>query len=266
MKTIVKMVFVWAVLPMVFFACKKEKEEGKGSIEIQFVHKVEGALLEVDQMIYENAAGNPYEVNEVQWFITRLEFYKEGSKVAVPEENTKVHYVDTDLPETFNYLVWDAFPEGVYDSLVFTFGFNQADNISYSFPNPPESNMFWPEVMGGGYHYMKLNGKWRDTVQNIRSFNFHLGIGQIYEEDNPLPIELIHNHFKVCVPLNALKIENDKTTQMELVMQIEKWFKEPNTWDHNVVGSHIMKKQEAMKAGCENGHNVFALGQVSIKQ
>jgi len=264
MKTLKTLILFIAIL-FVVSACKKEEEKGTGRIEIEFVHQVDGSALQTDQMIYVNEAGNSYEVNEVQWFVTRLAFYKDGKLVEIPDTNTNVHYIDTDIASTFNWLVFDSFPEGNYDSLSFTFGFNEADNTSYRFPNPPESNMFWPEVMGGGYHYMKLNGKWLDPEQTVRSFNFHLGIGQIYEEENPIPIELIHNHFRVTLPLSSLKVEKDKTTKLQLVMNIEDWFKEPNLWDFNAYGSHIMKNQEAMHAACENGHKVFSIGQVQVK-
>ena len=44
--------------------------------------------------------------------------------------------------------------------------------------------MFWPEMLGGGYHYMKMNMIWSDTSA-LNPFNMHLGIGQIYSSLEP---------------------------------------------------------------------------------
>ena len=38
---------------------------------------------------------------------------------------------------------------------------------------------------------------------------------------------------------------------------IENWFKNPNTYDHNQWGGDIMQNQPAMKIAAENGWNVF---------
>ena len=40
-------------------------------------------------------------------------------------------------------------------------------------------------------------------------------------------------------------------------MNVENWFKNPHTYDHNYWGSHIMQKQDAMHMLKENGWNVF---------
>ena len=43
-----------------------------GDIAFFFQHKVNGERLVVDEMKYTNAAGNRYEVNEIQWFISDI--------------------------------------------------------------------------------------------------------------------------------------------------------------------------------------------------
>jgi hypothetical protein len=43
--------------------------------------------------------------------------------------------------------------------------------------NPPESYMFLPNFLGGpngGYHYLKLNGKWLDTNSVVTPVDFTL--------------------------------------------------------------------------------------------
>ena len=117
-----------------------------------------------------------------------------------------IHYVDTDLPETWEYALLDKIPAGNYDSISFTFGISEEKNQSLMFVNPPESYMFWPELLGGGYHYMKLNGKWENLESNILPFNFHLGIGQIRDPETQEIIGFEQNYFRVSLPNSAFSI------------------------------------------------------------
>ena len=122
--------------------------------------------------------------------------------------------------------------------------------------------MAWPEVLGGGYHYLMLNGWWKDTLDLRRPFNFHLGIGQNYENNSGQVHDItgfVDNSFAVTPSGNGFEVESGKITQIKLVMNIESWFKSPIIYDHNQWGGAIMQNQEAMHIGCLNGYDVFSL-------
>jgi len=61
------------------------------------------------------------------------------------------------------------------------------------------------------------------------------------------------------LPSSEFTIAEDKTTEITIRMNIEKWFKEPHIYDHNQWGGDIMEKQAAMKLVSENGWNVFSV-------
>lgn len=119
--------------------------------------------------------------------------------------------------------------------------------------------MFWPQYLGGGYHYLKLNGKWLDTNNFERPYNFHLGIGQVYDQQTGAITGFIQNYFQVDVPASSFEMLNEGEVTINLVMHVDRWFNNPHTYDHNEWGGDIMQKQEAMKLGCENGHDVFGI-------
>jgi hypothetical protein len=78
-------------------------------------------------------------------------------------------------------------------------------------------------------------------------------------QQETMPITgFVHNYFKVNLPASIIVNEN-KSIQLTLIMNIDQWFREPHIYDHNQWGGSIMQKQAAMKMGCENGHNVFNL-------
>ena len=234
-----------------------EPEPAQGKIGFTFNHVVEGNPVVFDTMIYQNAAGNQYLVNEIQYFVSDFTLWQNGHGLML-DKWEDIHYVDTDIPDTWSYQPADDIPEGSYDSLTFIFGISEEKNQSFMFVNPPESFMFWPEYLGGGYHYMKLNGKWKDPEGIINPFNFHLGIGQIYDNDGNIT-GFIQNYFTVHLPGSSFTISNGETTHANITMHINEWFNNPNIFDFNYWGGNIMENQAAMHSGIENGHNVFSI-------
>jgi len=230
-----------------------------GKIVLNFDHKVDGQPIRFDTLIYTNAAGNPYLVNEIQYFISEVTLYCKNKDPLIINEWKELHYVDTDIPGTQVWQVYDKVPAGDYDSLNFRFGISAEKNISFMFPNPPERDMFWPEYLGGGYHYMKLNGKWMPAGQSVQTlpFDFHMGIGQFYFNNTDSIIGFIHNDFVVSLKNSSFQIIAGETNHFTITMNVEKWFTEPNVYDHDKYGGYIMQNQEAMQKAKENGHNVF---------
>ncbi len=258
---------VWALLVFLIAtssSCNKTKApETGGKMIIIFQHSVGDQELETDTMKYVNAAGNPYLVSEIQYFISDVCLHTSGGDSILLTKWEDIHYVDTDIPETLQYNLADSIPEGDYSYISFTFGINEEKNKSLMFVNPPESYMFWPEYLGGGYHYMKLNGKWKDNNGVITPFNFHLGIGQTYDSAGNIT-GFIQNYFRVVLPQSSFSIKNGQVVEVILNMDVNQWFEDPEIFDFNVWGGDIMQKQEAMHIGCMNGHNAFSISELSI--
>lgn len=256
--------FVITSLFLVLGSCNKDPDNpqtAKGKINLNFEHQIDGEPIQFDKMIYKNAAGNNCLVNEIQYFISDITLHKfDGSKVIL-DGWKDIHYVDTDIPSTWKYILNDEIEPGNYEKISFTFGINELKNNSLMFVNPPESLMFWPELLGGGYHYMKLNGKWLDKNEQVSPFNFHLGIGQIYYSYPDSITGFVQNHFDIELPNSAFEMKADKTFEFKLVMHVQNWFDSPNVYDHDFWGGDIMQNQSAMKSACENGWNVFTIHQ-----
>jgi len=262
-KNTINLAIIFGMMLMLTYSCGKdpepdpEPESNTGKIHLDFDFQVDGKALEYDTMKYVNAAGNHYLVYEVQYFITQLTVYKNG-KAKVLKGWEKEHYIDTNIPTTLSWDVYDDVEAGNYDSLSFRFGFVDADNQSFMFVNPPESNMIWTEPLGGGYHYMKLNGKWIAPNGNLRGFAFHIGRGQVYDANN-IPISFIDNSYYVTLKKSDFSVVKGKYTKLLIRMNIEQWFTNPTDYDHNTWGGDIMQTQAAMAIGVKNGWNVFEL-------
>jgi hypothetical protein len=246
--------------------CKKTEDPvpvaPSGSVSFQIDHQVDGMSLKLNELVYTNAAGNEYLVTDLMYFISDITFYRNDGTPKVIGEVKDIFYVDEKLSGTKTISFADKIPAGTYDSITFIFGISEAKNKSNLFVNPPEAIMGWPAVLGGGYHYMMMNGKWKDRNSLIMPFNFHLGIGQLYKGtgyDVDSIYAFVDNSFKVSLPGSSFTLADQEKLTFGLTMHIENWFQNPHVYDHNYWGGAIMQKQPAMQMAKENGWNVFSL-------
>lgn len=235
--------------------CRKAEENVK--ITFYFHHVVSDSILAKDDLRYVNIAGNRYEVDELQYFVSDLALWKGGNKTLISAENG-IHYVDIDIPSSLSWNPDQKIEAATYDSVSFVFGISADKNKSGLFVNPPQRDMFWPEMMGGGYHYMKMNGKWLNTSGILEAFNFHLGIGM--QDDGQGNMQFVHNCFTVSFPLKDCEIAaNMINPGFIITMDINSWFQTPVTWDWDEIGGHIMQNQDAMHKAALNGKDAFSV-------
>ena len=253
MKKTYFLTLVFAVFMAV--SCKKPVQSGDLTVNIDY--SVNGKPLITDSLCYHNEAGNEFMITEIQWFISKMELQNEQGKWV--ELEPRIFYIDTNIPESQTLRI-ASIPVGKYKTLRFTFGLDEAYNQTGLFSNPPESNMFWPEPLGGGYHYMKLNGKYRNENEELAPLNIHLGIGQNTDQS-----EFYHNYFNVELPISLTIAENTEN-QLNLFMIIDNWFRNPNLYDFDEFGSAIMQNQTAQQLLKENGKDVFSTIQHSENQ
>ena len=239
--------YIWLLLTLLLTSCTDRDKHGDLTLFVS--HEVDGTSLVMDDLRYTNEAGNPYLVNEVQWFLSNLELEDyNGNRILL----SATWYIDTNIPETQTLRISEV-PAASYRIMRFTFGLNDANNLSGAFSNPPESNMFWPDELGGGYHYMKLNGKYQNVDNLLAPLAIHLGKGQ-----NAELTEFYDNSFTVELPIE-LDVYHGRDYSLGLVMNLNNWFCTPHVYDFNTYGSAIMQNQEAQTLLKENGNDVFSI-------
>jgi hypothetical protein len=244
-----------AHLTLIFFlillqtSCKKDKETDEPSevkLNIKMQHFVNDNQLEFDNIIYTNAFGNSYSVSRLQYFISGFKLTKSDGTVISIEE---AHYVDATIEATQTFKPELKIPEGDYTSISFVFGLDAEANTNGRFPNPPESNMEWPPTLGGGYHYMKLEGKIeaRETTNNYQAHS-----GPTNGNQNFILVDLADATFSTS--------GSDLTINVK--MDINKWWENPHTIDLNTM-TMMMGNQEKQQILKENGGNVFEPGVIT---
>ena len=89
--------------------------------------------------------------------------------------------------------------------------------------------MLWPNTLGGGYHYMKLEGRYVDNYGEQKFYNTHTGglnssdysINYLFDIDNS------ESNSKIFIDMNINNIYNDPV------------------YDFNYYGSAIMSSEVA---------------------
>lgn len=236
--------FVFVITLSFFTGCTSESVQPKETaVQLQFSHLVNGNPLEMDHIKYTNAVGQAYSIKTVKYIISRVTFHKsDGSEIVMPD----IHYVDARDNTTLTYALSKSIPYGSYSSVSFVYGLVPEDNITGSLGLEMDQLMEWPVLMGGGYHYMKLEGEYvANDATNF--FNFHSGSldGVAYEIHVNLP--------------NAAFNANSSDITLGVEMEISNWFQHPVDWDFAYWGSGIMGNPDAQATVQKNGTDVFSI-------
>ncbi len=217
--------FVLIIFSFIFFnSCETDDEI---QIDICFRQFVGENQLELNNITYENEAGNLYSVERFLYVISDLTLYFENGDFMVLD-----NYYFINLDDENSLKVKNIDIPSPCVSVSFTYGFPQNKNITNLYLND-ENNfhnlMLWPTTLGGGYHYMKLEGKYLDNYGEQKFYNTHTGglNGNDYSVSYFFDIEASEEKSYIYIDMNINNIYNDPV------------------YDFNYYGSAIMSSEEA---------------------
>ncbi len=202
----------------IFTSCKKDEHlntEDKHlntNLTVNFTHTVDGNQLTTDEMIYQNANGEDYSVITLKYLISGIELQKEDGSTIVLKD---VHSIDINDPSSLSFTI-DSLDNSLYTSIAFNYGLDTSRNISNYYVNEDfHATMFWPDMMGGGYHYMKLEGAY---TNDSTFYNTHTGgtMGMDFSFTKEFDVNL-----------NVCNESGDAT--IDINMEINNWYTNPNT-------------------------------------
>ena len=159
--------------------------------------------------------------------------------------------VDLTNNNTLNYATNIVVPPGTYTGISFVYGFNEEDNIDQAYPDLNTASWNWPEPLGGGYHFMQLDGTFTSptNLNNPLPFNYHNGTARISDG-------VFEQNF---IRVNITELSIDNSTTIDIKMNLAEWFKNPNLWDLNVLNTGLMGNYDAQREMNENGQSVFSV-------
>jgi len=200
---------------------------------------------------YTNAFGNTLQISKLRYLVSRISLHKaDGSTVDFEE------YKLIDLTEPASLTLTPAImaTTGDYTGISFTYGFTEKDNTSGAYPDLNAATWNWPAMLGGGYHFMQMEGSYNDTAGAPQPYAYHNGTARVSPD--------VFEQNYISFNFNQNFTINDDTT-IEIKMNIAEWYKNTYLWDLNVYNSGLMMIYDAQIRMHENGSTVFSIGQIS---
>lgn len=238
MKSLPHFLFLMAAATIFITGCKKEdNKQLPVTWQVAVEYHVDNTPLQWDTLLYQNAAGEQYSVSRIQYYLSGFRFYFQGVQTATADT---VVYLDP-RNNAYQDFTLHGLPAGNYDSVAFYLGITPPDNIHGKLPADfVHTAMEWPDMMGGGYHFIKLEGHWDDGNNNL-GYAVHLGT-------NP--------YIVACGVKTALQLSGGNNMHT-LRMNINQWFRQPHDYSFEHDGVYTMGDSVTMQKIVDNGGDIF---------
>ena len=243
---------IWFFVIIAFTSCKDDTDCCVNlepvNVTLKFTHNWDGTPVtasDFNSFNYVTENGESVSMERLRYVV---------SNINLGGESKPYQLVDLGINSGFE-IIFNNVAQGV-NNLNFTFGFSDADNIDGVYQDLNTVSFNVPGMLGGGYHYMQFDGKYKDTNNLDANFNYH-AIRAVNRSD---PNNLIFEDTSFLVDFGSVTITNNAT--IEIKMNIAEWFKNPNTWDLNQLNTVLMPNFEAQKLISANGKSVFSLGDI----
>ncbi len=235
-----KQVILVLVLMLLVGACRKDANtQASANLKLQLKFNVDSSPLQFDTLLYRNADGQTYSVTHLEFFISNIVLHSAQGDVA----SDQVFYVNARRPNT-NIIQLDHLPARSYTGISCLIGLDSVHNQSGAlYPSQDNNGMFWPVSMGGGYHFMKLEGR---VISADTSLGYAMHLGQ-----NP---HLVH-----ATMLGKFQLYDNYTMSSVITMNINSWFETPYVYDFFVDGRYTMAYPVLMMKLKANGSDVLDL-------
>ena len=246
------------VILILLFSCHTDNDDivSQVTVGFNFIHywdDIKVINTDFNAIKYTNTSGEELSIEKLRYLISKITFQKPSGEIFVLDG---YNLVDVTNDTNSSFTPTSKIPTGDFSKVSFTFGFNNEDNYDSNYQDLNSASWNVPPLLGGGYHFMQLEGKFIDNTTTETGYAYHA----IRAVDNSITPQEFQNTF-FEVDLGSVSITKDAT--FEVKMNIAEWFKNPNTWDLNVLNNMLMSNFNAQVMMFENGQNVFSLESIT---
>ncbi len=239
----IRLTAAFLLIVSALFSCNSAQHSttdlGKSKLEIKVNHSVDGQPIRWDSVMYTNAAGNVYSIERLQYYLSNFRFYRAGVLIF---EQDSVFYIDA-RNKAVNLMVFNSVPNGGYDSVAFQVGVKEEHNTVGGLPATVENtNMIWPDAMGGGYHFLKLEGRYKTGTTTTTGYAMHIG-SRGYQAAAGVKCEL--------------HVDQYYSNTMSMTMNVNEWFRTPFNYNLEGKGASSMGVSGLMSQLQQNGADAF---------
>ena len=228
-----------------------DNKNSTGTVILELDHFVDGAPLVFNAYNYVNAAGNTYSVTKLEYVISDVTLIGEGN---ADFAYGGVHYRNHPEDETRELAIPEV-PAGNYSHLRFRFGLTAANNATGAHPDLDLAGMGWPAQMGGGYHYMRMEGNYEDNSQQVAGYTTHTGPSMGNDFSFSVELELDEDGA-------AMRVLGGATQEVHVEMNCNEWYTNPNDYDFNDWGPIMGNPNGVQTLLQQNGASVWSVSEI----
>ena len=247
-------IFALALSLVSFSSCSKDSETAPTDVRItfNFNQNWDGKTItntDFNDLKFTNAFGTTLSISKLRYLISNIKFIKPDGDVIVL---AGYNLVDVTNNKNLSFTPSGSIPLGEYSQVLFTFGFDNDSNYNNNYTDLNAASWNVPEMLGGGYHFMQLEGKFIDASATETNYAIHM----IKAVDNSGATLTFQDTF---FEVNLGSVSISKDTDFTINMNIAAWFGLPNIWDLNEYNNMLMSNFSAQIMLFENGQNIFSL-------
>jgi len=230
--------FSLVLVSLSMISCSEKEGEDGNILIIDLKHKVGNNPLAFDSVMYQNEAGNNYNITGLRYYLSNIEFWNGDDIIYQSEE---IFHIDAKSAE--NKIELEEIPLGKYTTMKYLIGIGEEMNVEGALPNEEKHDlMLWPKQMGGGYHFMKMEGYYYDASENQFGYAIHLGTS----------IGLMEGQMEVNVEID------DSYNDVNISFNVNNLFDDPS-YDFVLDGAYTMGVSNLMSSIAKNGEDVLEL-------
>ncbi|MDG1509770.1 MAG: hypothetical protein P8Q53_08345 [Flavobacteriaceae bacterium] len=245
-------------LAFVLSSCSEDNDISLNpvAITLNFSHSWDGIEItnaDFNELKFTNENEQDLSIERLRYLISEISLTHESGVVTVLDEYNLVDLTNT---KGLSFTTSETILPGDYTSVSFRFGFSNEYNIDGAYQDLNTTNFNVPAALGGGYHFMQFDGKYRDITSVEAPFNYHV-ISAIDPSNTNDPKDT-----SFSLNIGAATIGGNTNIQIE--MDVSEWFKNPTIWNLNEYDINLMGNYDVQLLMNQNGSSVFSL--VSITQ
>ena len=160
---------------VILFGCNSDSDDTISSVNVTmaFSHYWEDMQVtnsDFNTLNYTNDKGNLLSIERLRYLISDIEFTKTNGETILLEG---YNLVDVTNQTNLSFTPYQKILTGTYSNVSFVFGFVNEKNIDGAYNDLNAVSWNVPLMLGGGYHYMQLDGKFLNSNNESQGYNYH---------------------------------------------------------------------------------------------
>ena len=244
--------FLLVLIGCVFLNCSREKETPSFSLELFFTHSWGNTTFgenDFRNIRFENAAGEALSINRLRYLLSNIQLVlSDGS--TIPLKGYQL--IDLSKKESLQMELQTWVAKESIREIAFVFGFEASSNREGIYPDLNVANWNVPASLGGGYHFMQLDGTFMNLQEEVEPFNIHAI--RAVQNAHTAEMGFKDTSFEMRFPISV----RADSIQLQINMDVAEWFVNPHRWELNEKATGIMADYEAQLQLAANGKFVFS--------